>query len=81
MVWTDPDDSVTDIRASILSNSGSPVAFDILVNTTTAGEQNEARIVALADGGFLVTWEDDNANLVRAQRFDATGQRSAPSSR
>ena len=75
VVWTDPDSSVTDIRASILSNSGSPVAFDILVNTTTAGEQNEARIVALADGGFLVTWEDDNANLVRAQRFDATGQK------
>jgi hypothetical protein len=29
--------------------------------------------VALADGGFLVTWEDENTNLVRAQRFDAAG--------
>ena len=70
-----PTAPATDIRASILSNTGSPVAFDILVNTTHGGDQNEASVVALADGGFLVTWEDDNANLVRAQRFDAAGNK------
>ena len=32
-------------------------------------------MVGLADGGFLVTWENDNANLVRAQRFDAVGDK------
>ena len=31
--------------------------------------------MALADGGFLVTWENDNADLVRAQRFDAVGHK------
>ena len=74
-MWTDPDSSVTDIRASILSNAGVAIVSDILVNTTTAGEQNEASVVALADGGFLVSWEDDNADLVRAQRFDAVGHK------
>jgi hypothetical protein len=73
VVWTDPDLATNDIRASLLNNNGTPILSDFLVNTTTAGDQNEASVVALADGGFLVTWEDDSADLVRAQRFDAAG--------
>jgi hypothetical protein len=75
VVWTDAGSTTTDIRASIISNDITHVADDILVNTTTTGAQNTARVVALADGGFLVTWDDDNANLVRAQRFDAVGNK------
>jgi hypothetical protein len=76
VVWTDPNSSVTDIRASLWEGfSGTSLVTDILVNTTTTGAQNEASVVALADGGFLVTWEDDNANLVRAQRFDAAANK------
>jgi hypothetical protein len=75
VVWTDADSSVTDIRATLLNSVGDPIVFNILVNTTTTGAQNEASVAALADGGFLVTWEDDNANLVRAQRFDAAGNK------
>jgi FG-GAP-like repeat len=76
-VWTDPDSTVTDIRATITTNAGLalPSFNDRVVNTTTTGEQNQASVVALADGGFLVTWQDDNANLVRAQRFDAAGNK------
>ena len=75
VVWTDPDSSVTDIRASILSNAGGPIASNILVNTATAGVQDQASVAALADGGFLVSWEDHNAHLVRGQRFDAVGSK------
>ncbi|HEX2351885.1 MAG TPA: VCBS repeat-containing protein [Xanthobacteraceae bacterium] len=75
VVWADADSSVTDIRASLLNSVGTPLVTNILVNTTTTGPQNEASVVALADGGFLVTWEDDNADLVRAQRFDAAGNK------
>ena len=74
-VWTDGS-GADNIRAMILSNTGSTVTpSSIVVNTTTAGVQDEASVVGLADGGFLVTWEDDNANLVRAQRFDAVGNK------
>jgi hypothetical protein len=73
IVWADPDsDDPFDIRAAILSNAGSVVVDNILVNTTTTGNEFLPSVVALADGGFLVTWEDTNG-LVRAQRFDATG--------
>jgi hypothetical protein len=75
VVWTDPDTTVTDIRASILSNTGAAIASNILVNTNTGGAQNEASVVALADGGFLVSWENDGFGQVRAQRFDADGSK------
>jgi FG-GAP-like repeat len=75
VVWTDADTATTEIRASIISNANIPVTSNIVVNTTTTGAQNNASVVALADGGFLVTWEDDNVNLVRAQRFDAAGNK------
>jgi FG-GAP-like repeat len=75
VVWTDPDGpAATDIRAAVLSNGGAPVASNILVNTTTAGQQDHASVVALADGGFLVSWRSGNT-LVEAQRFDALGHK------
>jgi len=75
VVWTDRGDPTGDIRATILNNAGASIASNILVNTTTAGLQDEASVVVLADGGFLVSWEDDTANLIRAQRFDAVGNK------
>jgi hypothetical protein len=78
VVWTDPASTGGDIRATIFSNdTGVPDfdAFQFRVNTSTAGAQNEASVAALDDGGFLVTWENDNADLVRAQRFDAVGNK------
>ena len=75
VVWTDPDGPAsTDIRASILSNAGAAVASNVLVNTSTSGVQYAASVVALADGGFLVSWDDANG-AVRAQRFDALGDK------
>jgi hypothetical protein len=78
VVWTDPLSTGGDIRATVFSNdTGVPDldAVQFRVNTSTAGAQNEASVVGLADGGFLVTWENDNADLVRAQRFDAVGNK------
>jgi FG-GAP-like repeat len=78
VVWTDPLSTSGDIRATVFANDTGvpdPDAFQFRVNTSTAGTQNEASVVALADGGFLVTWENDNADLVRAQRFDAIGNK------
>ena len=46
----------------------------IHVNTTTAGNQSKPEVTALADGGFVVVW-DDNGSLIRGQRFDANGDK------
>jgi hypothetical protein len=55
-----------------------PFAPEFLVNTTTSGYQSDPAVAALADGRFVVTWEDtrlaagDNSGLaIRAQIFNA----------
>src|SRR5688572_1155756 len=47
-----------------------------LANTITAGNQSSSDVAALADGGFVVVWEDESAGAdaaIRAQRFNAAG--------
>ena len=75
MVWSDDFtvDGSNDIRAAVLSNTGSIVTDRILVTGFLPGDQEQATVVALGDGGFLVTWDDYQNNLVQAQRFDAAG--------
>ncbi|MCP1831714.1 hypothetical protein J2R76_000141 [Bradyrhizobium sp. USDA 4532] len=77
VAWTDAsgDGSGQSIQARIYNNTGGLVTPDFQLNTTSLGNQNEVTLVGLADGGFVATWEDDNADLVRGQRFDATGHK------
>jgi hypothetical protein len=74
VAWTDGDTANdSDIRATVFSNDGTGIVSNILVNTTTAGIQDDPNVVALADGGFVVTWDDLTAGVVHAQRFNALG--------
>src|SRR5204863_8448997 len=79
VVWTDPDSTVTDIRATILHSTTDGavgiVADNLLVNTSTTNAQSHASVTALPDGGFLVSWYDGNTQYARAQRFDAVGNK------
>ena len=78
LTWTDSasDGSGTAIRARLYTSAGLPLpampaAFG--VNTSTAGDQKTPSIAALADGGFVVVWDDDGAQQIRGQRFNANG--------
>jgi hypothetical protein len=77
VVWTDSagDANGSGIRATIYNNAGTVTVSDFQVNTSQTGIQENATVLALADGGFLVSWNDVNADLVRAQRFDAAGNK------
>ena len=62
------------------TQNGTKVGGEILVNSQTAGNQYENDVTALSDGGFLVTWTDQNkagdigfGASIDAQRFDASG--------
>lgn len=53
---------------------------DMLVNTTTTGDQQAPEIAVLADGGFVIVWADASETggdtsvwSVRAQLYDANG--------
>jgi Ca2+-binding RTX toxin-like protein len=75
VIWTDAagDSSGQGIRATVFDSVGTVVTSDRQVNSTIAGNQNDASVIGLADGGFLVAWEDDSAGVTRAQRFDTAG--------
>ncbi len=79
VVWTNPDDSNggfgVHIQAAILSNTGALVRDNITLDSTKT--DHEASVVALADGGFLVSWEASGAggSVSLAQRFDADGDK------
>ncbi len=85
IVWWDysltaPDTDNAASRAQVFTAAGVMVGTEILVNTSTRGTQSAAKITALSNGGFVVTWRDlsgtapdTDSNAVRAQVFTAAG--------
>lgn len=79
-VWEDGsqtggDTSGDAIRGCILDPSGRTLGTEFLVNTTTPGVQGAPSVTALADGRFVVTWQDAGSSvpLVRGQVFIGEG--------
>ena len=76
VVWTAPDGvgGGDDIFLRVFDAGGTGGA-EITVPTTTPGDETSPRIAPVADGGYLVTWEGNDASGrgVFAQRFDAGG--------
>ncbi len=52
------DASGVSVRAQVFDANGVKVGGEILVNTATAGDQDDRAITALANGGFVITWDD-----------------------
>ncbi len=79
------DTNGTAIRARIFNADGTQSVPEFVVNTTTASDQTESSVTALADGRFVVTWTDTSAttgdtsgNAIRARIFNADGTQSVP---
>jgi Ca2+-binding RTX toxin-like protein len=86
-VWTDQslqggDTSVTGVRAQVFAADGTKVGAEFLVNTTTSQSQGHAAVTGLADGRFMVVWDDtsgagsDGDRAIRGQVFTAGGVKS-----
>ena len=45
-----------DVYLQRFTKTGDRIVSDLLVNTTTHGDQHDAEITALVDGGWVVTW-------------------------
>jgi RTX calcium-binding nonapeptide repeat (4 copies) len=48
---------------------------EFTANTTTIGDQDNSSVTALADGGFVIAWQDNlqTGDVIRFQRYDASG--------
>ena len=88
VTWTDwsqsgADTSQAAVRAQIFNADGSKAGNEFMVNTTTLGTQDDPVVATLADGRFIIGWEDasrgagDNSgSAIRAQIFNADGTQS-----
>jgi Ca2+-binding RTX toxin-like protein len=70
---------ISDFYAQRYSSAGVAIGAEFRVNTYTGSLGSESAITALADGGFVVTWESsgqDGSGLgIYAQRYAATGEK------
>ena len=84
VTWvSDQDGSATSIQGQRFDAAGNKVGGEFLVNTFPTGMQWYPAVAALADGGFVVSWQSDSQDDstyddygvggVYWQRYDASG--------
>ncbi len=69
-----------DLYLQRYTDAGAKVGAELIVNTTTLGEQAQAAITAASGGGFVVSWASDQDSSgadygVFFQRFDSQANR------
>lgn len=64
-----------EVRGQVYDAAGVPTGDMFQVNTTIEDVQGDPRVTGLSDGGFVVVWEDDSANVpfIRGQAYSAEG--------
>ncbi|OCW56502.1 tandem-95 repeat protein [Hoeflea olei] len=76
VVWT-TGDANQEVHGQRFDAAGNKVEAEFEVNTTTTGNQNNSTVIALSDGGFLVSWlSNGNSGAstgLYGQRYDANG--------
>lgn len=78
-VWQSPfqDGKDAGVVARIYSEDGQPLGEEFLVNTTTKDSQDNPAVAALANGGFVITWQSRDFGGseydIFAQRYNANG--------
>jgi Ca2+-binding RTX toxin-like protein len=81
VTWTDYSNAPGDVKMQLFDAAGTKVGGETLVNTRTDNRQSRPEVATLANGGFVITWEDEPGEVVnagkydiKAQLFDALGQ-------
>jgi Ca2+-binding RTX toxin-like protein len=81
VVWQDSllDGSSSGVYAQRYGSDGAALGGEFRVNTTTANLQSSPSVAALADGGYVMSWQsyaqDGSGYGVYAQRYDAAGHK------
>ncbi|VVP58069.1 hypothetical protein [Pseudomonas fluorescens] len=77
MTWGyyDDDSSRIDVHQQRYAASGAKVGIETQVNSTPIGNQSDADVTALADGGWVIMWETSgNVGMdIYQQRYAVSG--------
>jgi Ca2+-binding RTX toxin-like protein len=75
VVWISDQagDGITDIYGRRLNANGVPVGEEFKISNQPVGDYPVPSVTALANGQFLVVWESENHNSIRAQKFSNSG--------
>ena len=80
--WTCNTAGGQEVRARQFNSEGVAVSAEVLIHSRSGGNSSNPAVTALADGGYVLTWEsygsDGNATDVYARRFDAAGAAMTP---
>jgi hypothetical protein len=68
------DDGTDGIKAQLFNASGEPIGAEFQVNLDS-GFTFTSNVSALANGGFVISWDDWNGFDMKAQMFDGNGAR------
>ncbi|OAF15866.1 hypothetical protein AYJ54_39290, partial [Bradyrhizobium centrolobii] len=71
------DTSGSSVKAQVYAADGSKVGGEFLVNTQTTGSQASPVVTGLANGGFVISWQDQNSTSgdIKAQIYGADGSK------
>lgn len=72
---TAQDGSGSAIKAQLFAADGTAIGGEFLVNTQTISSQMVPNVAALANGGFVISWDDASGTDMKAQIYDAGGAR------
>ncbi|HEV2156714.1 AIDA repeat-containing protein [Bradyrhizobium sp.] len=69
------DASGSAVHAQVYAADGSKVGGEFLVNTQTTGSQATPVVTGLSNGGFVISWQDQNSTSgdIKAQIYGANG--------
>ena len=78
VVWdSSAPESPRDVFGRRLDSAGQAVGDEFMISTSATGDDNDAVVAAMSDGGFLVAWElnvgPPEDEDVWARRFDSNG--------
>ena len=76
IVWTETDGSSSGVRARLFSSDGTLNGGQIVVDSTSSGDQDNSAVAMDAAGNFVVVWEGNgpgDSSGIFAQRFDSNG--------
>ena len=79
IVWTSHDEEAddSDIYGRLYGADGAPIGDAFVISTSTEGYQELPKVAMDAEGGFVVTWTNEDEETwderAYARRFDATG--------